>query len=156
MARQFRSETGRVETDGGPWAWLWCLLFGPAYFAARRNWTHVYLSIPLAFATASLSWWLYPLFVYGINARKLQRDGWVEVFGEVPRSGRMPWAPPLPPSEPPDDAAADAMIARYKERLAAQRVEAAELAEPASLAAEPRRTAAAGFGKRTAPPVASG
>jgi hypothetical protein len=53
----------------GPWGarvvkhhsvpFLWCLLFGPVYFAAKGVWLHALIALLAALATMGLSWMVY-------------------------------------------------------------------------------------------------
>jgi hypothetical protein len=144
MARRFKHPANNhIETASGPFSWLWCLLFGPIYFAVKGNWRHVFVSLVLTFLTASLSWWIYPFFVYGINAQKYQRDGWIELDA-APKTSRTAFQNG---PETPDDAQIDDLIARHKAKLDAERLQKEQPALPA-------RRVAAGFGKRIASPLA--
>ena len=59
--------------------WLWTLLFGPSYFAAKGVWHHVALGALLGFATCGWSWFVYPFFASAIMRAHLLRRGWAEV-----------------------------------------------------------------------------
>lgn len=61
--------------NGGPLAWLWCLLFGPFYFATKRNWTMVFIGLLTGLFTLGLSWLIFPFFVYRINRKDLLMKG---------------------------------------------------------------------------------
>lgn len=58
--------------------WLWTLLFGPNYFAAKGVWHHVALGTLLALATFGWSWFVYPFFASAIMRAHLLRRGWQE------------------------------------------------------------------------------
>jgi hypothetical protein len=63
----------------GPWGarvvkhhsvpFLWCLLFGPFYFAAKGAWIHAVIALLAALVTMGLSWLVYPFFAKGIVNR---------------------------------------------------------------------------------------
>lgn len=58
---------------------LWCLLFGPLYFAVRGVWTHAIVSALLAMGTVGLSWLIYPFFARRILETSYLRRGWYRV-----------------------------------------------------------------------------
>lgn len=81
---QFRNPlNNHVETSTGALSWLWCLLFGIIYFAARGNWKHVLLGFIFAGCTAGISWLIYPFFVRGINNALYLRSGWIPVTADA-------------------------------------------------------------------------
>ena len=47
MANRFRNPSNGYEENVGQ-AWLWCLLLGPIYFAAKGVWFHAAASLLLA------------------------------------------------------------------------------------------------------------
>jgi hypothetical protein len=69
--------TNYETTDGGYFSWLWCLLFGPLYFASRDNWAWVFISFFAFFITFGLSAIAIALFVYEINKTHLIKNGFV-------------------------------------------------------------------------------
>jgi len=73
---------GYTQRAGDSASWLWCFLFGPLYFAVRRNWTHFFLCLVLALCTFGISQLIYPFFVYRINRRDLLMKGWTEVSND--------------------------------------------------------------------------
>lgn len=82
MARFVNPLNGYEQTDGGRYAWLWCLLFGPVYFLARGNYALGLMSLILAGATAGFSWLIFPFFVDLINREDLLRKGFKEIDDE--------------------------------------------------------------------------
>jgi hypothetical protein len=68
---------GRGGDLGPPWQvvkhhsvpFLWCLLFGPFYFAAKGAWIHAVIALLAALVTMGLSWLVYPFFAKGIVNR---------------------------------------------------------------------------------------
>ena len=66
-----------VERNSVPF--LWCLLFGPIYFAAKGVWLHAVIALIAALATSGLSWLIYPFFAKGIVCRAYARRGWQPV-----------------------------------------------------------------------------
>jgi hypothetical protein len=76
--RAFRNPlNGYVEEVGTPW--LWCLLLGCIYFAARGIWTHAVAAFLLAIFTGGISWLIYPLFARQILETNYLRRGWLPV-----------------------------------------------------------------------------
>jgi hypothetical protein len=73
-------------------AWLWCLLFGGFYFAAKGIWTHAVVGLGLAVMTVGLSWFVYPFFAEQIVRRHYLRRGWTLVV--------EPAAPAATPHKP--------------------------------------------------------
>ena len=61
MANRFRNPSNGYEENVGQ-AWLWCLLLGPIYFAAKGIWLHAAASLLLAIGTGGISWFIYPFF----------------------------------------------------------------------------------------------
>ncbi len=59
--------------------WLWCLLFGPLYFAVKGIWTHAVISFFLATMTAGFSWIIYPFFATEVVRAGYLKKGWIEV-----------------------------------------------------------------------------
>ncbi len=57
-------------------SWLWCFLFGPAYFALKSVWTHMVFSAVLALCTGGISWFIYPFFARDIIEKNYYRRGW--------------------------------------------------------------------------------
>jgi hypothetical protein len=77
-ATRFRNPAnGYVEEIGAPW--IWCLLFGCIYFAARGIWTHAVAAFLLALFTWGLSWLIYPFFAREIVEHHYLRRGWIPV-----------------------------------------------------------------------------
>ena len=66
-----------VEESAAPW--LFTLLFGFFYFAVKGIWTHVLISVVLAFCTFGVSWLVYPFFANGIVRTYYRRKGWIEI-----------------------------------------------------------------------------
>src|SRR5690349_7130969 len=58
---RFRNPSNGYEEKVGE-AWLWSLLLGPIYFAAKGIWFHAVLSLLLAIVTSGISWFIYPFF----------------------------------------------------------------------------------------------
>ncbi len=70
---------GHIESGGGLLTFIWCLLFGPLFFAVRGIWGHAVVSLVLAISTAGLSWLIYPFFAPLIIERHYLRAGWSKV-----------------------------------------------------------------------------
>lgn len=88
---QFRNpNNGYIETGGSGVSILWCLLFGPLYFAYRNVWSHAVISFFLAMFTGGLTWFLYPFFAPSIVNKSYRRRGWKEYRG-------VSMLPPPPP-----------------------------------------------------------
>jgi len=68
---------GYVETANYPA--LWCLLFGPVYFAFKGIWTQAAASLLLAIFTGGLSWFVYPFFARRQVQKHYLRQGWHEL-----------------------------------------------------------------------------
>ena len=68
---------GYEETLNVPF--LWALLFGFLYFAAKGVWTHAVVSFLLAFITCGFSWLIYPFFARKVVRANYLRKGWVLV-----------------------------------------------------------------------------
>lgn len=79
MAKFINKANNYKTTNGGKLAWLWCLCFGPLYFAARRNWTMVFIGLFLGVFTLGISWLVFPFRVYAINRKELLMRGFTEV-----------------------------------------------------------------------------
>ena len=62
QVRRFRNPANGYEEKVGE-AWLWCLLLGPVYFAAKGIWFHAAASLLLAIATAQWSPHILPTLV---------------------------------------------------------------------------------------------
>lgn len=78
MNIKFQSPTNGYEvTDGGPFSWLWSLVFGGFYFAFRGNWGWFFIYGLLAIGTFGLSALVVPFFTYQINRTHLLRNGYV-------------------------------------------------------------------------------
>ena len=60
---RFRNPSNGYEENVGE-AWLWCLLAGPIYFAAKGIWLHAATSLLLAIGTSGISWFIYPFFAF--------------------------------------------------------------------------------------------
>jgi len=58
---------------------LWCLLFGPVYFAAKGIWSHMVASLLLAVVTGGISWLIYPFLARKFVRADYLRRGWIEV-----------------------------------------------------------------------------
>lgn len=76
MTKYINPANNYEMTDGGKMTWLWCLLFGPFYFASRRNWTMVFCGMLMGIFTLGLSWFIIPFFVYKINRKDLLMKGY--------------------------------------------------------------------------------
>ena len=74
--RRFRNPSNGYEEKVGE-AWLWCLLLGPVYFAAKGIWFHAATSLLLAIATGGISWFIYPFFANWSVRKHYLRSGWV-------------------------------------------------------------------------------
>jgi hypothetical protein len=70
---------GYIESSSIPF--LWCLLFGPLYFAAKGIWRHVFIGMLLGFCTFGISWLLYPFLARGIVHKAYAQRGWQLVGG---------------------------------------------------------------------------
>ncbi len=65
---------------------LWTILFGFIYFAAKGVWTHAAVSLILVLAASSFTfgigglivWLIYPFFARSIVRAHYLRRGWVE------------------------------------------------------------------------------
>lgn len=57
-------------------AWLWALLFGPAYFAVKGAWFHAVASCVAAVLTLGLSWLIYPFLAARLLRKHYLRLGW--------------------------------------------------------------------------------
>jgi hypothetical protein len=66
--------SGRVERLES--VWLWVLLFGWLYFAAKGVWFHAVAGLLLALCTGGLSWLVYPFFARRIMRAHYRRRGW--------------------------------------------------------------------------------
>lgn len=66
---------------------LWCLLFGPLYFATRGIVSHAIASLLLAIVTAGVSWFIYPFFARQIVEKHYLRNGWIPVTSSVAPQG---------------------------------------------------------------------
>jgi hypothetical protein len=75
---RFRNPLNGYEEEIGT-PWIWCLLFGCIYFAARGVWTHAVAAALLAVFTVGLSWLIYPAFARGIIETHYLRKGWQPV-----------------------------------------------------------------------------
>ena len=53
MASRFRNPSNGYEENVGQ-TWLWCLLLGPIYFAAKGIWIHAATSLLLAIGTSAV------------------------------------------------------------------------------------------------------
>jgi len=78
MADAFKNPANGYVEFVNPRSWLFCLLFGPIYFAYKGIWTHVFLSIVLAPITLGVSWLIYPFFVNSIIKGAFSKNGWIE------------------------------------------------------------------------------
>jgi hypothetical protein len=72
---------GYVETVSAPG--LWCLLFGPFYFASKGAWSHALISAVIAVFTCGLSWLIYPFFAGKAIERQYLRSGWTKLDGPL-------------------------------------------------------------------------
>ena len=77
VSRFLNPSNGYEENVGQ--AWLWCLLFGPIYFAAKNIWLHAATSLLLAIGTGGISLFIYPFFANAIVRKHYLRNGWVPV-----------------------------------------------------------------------------
>ena len=75
-ARRFRNPFNDYEENVGK-PWLWCLLLGPIYFAAKGIWGHAVISALMAFVTVFISWFINPFFANLIVRKHYLRNGWV-------------------------------------------------------------------------------
>lgn len=82
LPARFRNPANGYEEEATS-SWLWCLLFGPAYFALKGVWTHMVFAAALALVTAGISWVIYPFFAKDIIARNYLRRGWVPIVEEA-------------------------------------------------------------------------
>jgi hypothetical protein len=73
---RFRNPSNGYEENVGQ-AWLWCLLLGPVYFAAKGIWFHAAASLLLAIGTGGISWFIYPFFANWSVRKHYFRNGWV-------------------------------------------------------------------------------
>ena len=74
--RRFRNPHNGYEEKVGE-AWLWCLLLGPVYFAAKGIWLHAAASLLLAIGTGGVSWFIYLFFAnWIVRKHYLLTDGW--------------------------------------------------------------------------------
>lgn len=73
-------QNGHIETVGTPW--LWSLILGFFYFAAKGIWTHAIVGLVLGVLTIGLSWLIYPFFASGIVRAHYLRNGWTDLDGE--------------------------------------------------------------------------
>jgi hypothetical protein len=80
---RFRNPSNGYEESVGQ-AWLWCLLLGPIYFAAKGIWLHAATSLLLAIGTGGISWFIYPFFANWIVRKHFLRNGWVAEVKEQP------------------------------------------------------------------------
>ncbi len=70
-------QNGYVEVLGTPW--VWALLFGVFYFAAKGVWAHAVIGIVAGFITYGVSWIIYPFFAESIMRTYYLRRGWQEL-----------------------------------------------------------------------------
>ena len=73
---------GYIEDSASPLSWLWVLLIGPIYWAARGVWTHAVVHLAVGLITIPLlgvGHLIYPFFTYAILRRHYRKKGWVEV-----------------------------------------------------------------------------
>jgi len=73
---RFRIPSNGYEENVGE-AWLWCLLSGPIYFAAKGICFHAATSLLLAIGTGGISWFIYPFFANWSVRKHYLRNGWV-------------------------------------------------------------------------------
>jgi hypothetical protein len=83
MMEKYRTMTVFVNPANGyseviKEAWLWSLLFGSFYFAAKGVWGHAIISLALALATGGIAWLIYPFFATEILRKHYLRKGWSE------------------------------------------------------------------------------
>ena len=76
---KFKNQMNGVVEELPPLAWLWTLLFGIIYFAARGIWTHFIVGLLVGILTGGLSWLIYPFFAKKIIREHYLSNGWVEV-----------------------------------------------------------------------------
>jgi hypothetical protein len=90
MNMKFKHPTnGYEETTDHPG--LWCLLFGPAYFAFKGIWTQAAASLLLALFTGGLSWLIYPFFARNAVRKDYLRRGWIELDPPPPAQPVSVW-----------------------------------------------------------------
>ena len=69
------TKTGQTRAVAGSFTWLWALLFGPIYYAAKGMWGYFVISMfPLAFLFLAF-------FSKGALIRKYEDMDWVRVDG---------------------------------------------------------------------------
>jgi hypothetical protein len=68
-----------VEKD----LWIYVLLFGCFYFAAKGVWTHAVAGALAAICTCCISWIIYPFFANDIMIKHYLRKGWIQVNDHV-------------------------------------------------------------------------
>lgn len=71
------SANGHVERIDS--VWIWVLLLGCIYFAAKGVWTHAVAGLLAAIVTGGLSWLAYPFFAKRIMRTHYLRKGWQPV-----------------------------------------------------------------------------
>ncbi|MEM6635416.1 MAG: hypothetical protein AAF667_05940 [Pseudomonadota bacterium] len=74
VIRAIWSFNGQEKVVLGNWHRLWCLLFGPFYYAFKGMWWWAILS----FLTLNGLWVGFPLFNRSIVLRHFYRKGWVQ------------------------------------------------------------------------------
>ena len=62
-------------------SYLWSFLFGWMYFAYKGSFFWALINFLCAFATAGLSWFIFPFFTGKIMHGVYMRKGWVKVDG---------------------------------------------------------------------------
>jgi len=77
--------TGRVEIGSTPFSWLWCLLFGPFYFAYKGVWQHALFWLIFTPLTGGLAWLIYPFFAGRFVRQWYDHAGWIETTADGPR-----------------------------------------------------------------------
>jgi hypothetical protein len=74
---------GYIEDSASPLSWLWVILIGPIYWAARGVWTHAVVHFVLALLTFGVAHFIYPFFTYPILESHYRKKGWREVKEEA-------------------------------------------------------------------------
>ncbi len=63
-----------------PAAFVFCLIFGPLYFAVQGNWRHAIAAAVLAAVTDGVSWLIYPFFIRRLTLAHHERTGWRRIY----------------------------------------------------------------------------
>jgi hypothetical protein len=80
---RFRNPSNGYEENVGQ-PWVWCLLLGPIYFAAKGIWLHAATALLLAIGTGGFSWFIYPFFANWIVRKHFLRNGWIPEVKDQP------------------------------------------------------------------------